>query len=415
MFKRSLLATIVLLVGCYSVDYPATYRCSGNAGAEAARCPAGYECDGKECVKKGTVSDGALPDGSPADGPPATPDQGKVIRVTTLAGDGQNGFKNGNVLQARFSAPNGFAVDKSGRILVADTGNHCIRLIDQGTVSTFAGACANGLLKGGYVDGPAAVAKFNGPSELVFDAAGKLYVADWGNHCVRAVSGGTVTTVAGICGTLQFGHVDGSAANAKFHYPTSLAIDGSGRLLVADASNHCIRAVDLTKNEVSSVAGTCTKKGFKDGAAAEAKFNTPVGLAIGPKGGLFISEWGNGDAGGGQRIRRLDGGQVSTFAGSGQAGFADGPAAVAAFNDPFGLVFGTNAELFVSDSKNHRIRVVAQGQVVTLAGAGIAGHKDDVALKAAFNAPKGLAGLPGGKLLVADSGNHRIRLVGEEQ
>jgi sugar lactone lactonase YvrE len=399
--------------GCYSVDYPATYRC-GNENDEAAKCPAGYECDGKECVKKGTATDGAVPDTSPADGTPS-PDQGKVIKVSTFAGDGQEGFLDGNVLQARFSVPNGLAVDSKGRVLVADTGNHCIRLIDQGQVTTFAGVCKTGLAKGGYVDGPKAVAKFNGPSELLFDASGKLYVADWANHCIRAVAGDQVTTVAGKCGGLGFGHVDGDATTAKFHFPTSLAFDGKGRLLVADTSNHCIRAIDLKLKQVTSIAGTCTKKGFNNGPASAAKFNMPVGLAVNAKGEVFVSEWGNGGALGGQRIRRFSGGQVTTYAGSGQKGFADGPAAVAVFNDPFGLIFGTSGELLVSDSQNHRIRVIAAGKVTTLAGAGVAGHKDDVALKAAFNVPKGLGGLEGGRLLVADNKNHRIRLVEPEQ
>ena len=164
------------------------------------------------------------------------------------------------------------ALDSAGVLYVADSGNHRIRVIASGQVSTLAGDGTAGLL-----DGPAPGARFNGPVGLAQSADGTLYVADSGNHCIRVISGGKVTTVAGD-GTA--GYLDGPAAGARFNAPAALALEG-GDIYVADTGNHRIRVI--SGGQVSTLAGDGTA-GYLDGPAGQARFRDPSGLALlGPK------------------------------------------------------------------------------------------------------------------------------------
>ena len=200
-------------------------------------------------------------------------------QVSTLAGAGLPGFKDGPAASALFSSPTGIAVDSKGNVYVADQNNDRIRLIASGKVSTLAGSGT-----GGFKDGPAASAKFADPSGVAVDSKGKVYVADQNNDRVRVIAGGTVSTLAG-SGTI--GHKDGPAASAQFDTPIDLAVDALGTVYVADQNNHCIRVI--AGGSVKTLAGD-GYTGYKDGPVAFAQFNFPTGVALGPSGKLYVAD-----------------------------------------------------------------------------------------------------------------------------
>src|SRR5262249_27073554 len=144
-----------------------------------------------------------------------------------------------------------------------------------------------------------------------------------------------------------------------------------------------------------------------DAKGRAAQFNQPAGIAIAPDGTLFVTDWSN------NRIRKITAeSTVTTFAGSGVAGFKDGPADLAQFNAPNGIVVGSKGEIYVTDDNNHAIRRISPlGTVSTLAGTGTAGFADGDGITAAFDAPSGIALALDGSLIVADSLNHRLRRI----
>lgn len=141
---------------------------------------------------------------------------------------------------------------------------------------------------------------------------GTVYVADTVNHRIRKIQGDQVSKLAG---TGAEGFVDGVAAKAQFNYPYDVAVGPDGAVYVADAHNHCIRKIQ--GGHVSTLAGTGAE-GFVDGAAAEAQFNNPYGVAVGPDGTVYVADQRN------HAIRKIQGDQVSTLAGTGTKGFVDG-------------------------------------------------------------------------------------------
>ena len=211
-----------------------------------------------------------------------------------------------------------------------------------------------------------------------------------------------VTTVAG----------DGSPAfrdanrpePAAFADPFGIVINDDGVIFVADAGeSNRIRKI-ASDGSVTTFAGST--EGFADGPAAQAAFNTPSGLAFDANGNLFVADTGN------NRIRKITReGLVSTFAGQGTAGYSDGPAAQAQFDGPIGIAVDASGNVYVADSYNDRIRkITSDGNVSTVAGAGL-GYADGSASSALFDTPCGIVVAPDGTLIVADTGNHRLRKV----
>jgi sugar lactone lactonase YvrE len=220
--------------------------------------------------------------------------------VATAAGDGSPGFQDGAAGAARFSDPFGVAVATDGSVYVADAGesNRIRRLTPQGQVTTLAGGGE------GHADGAGAGASFNTPSALALDAAGNLYVADTGNNRVRRVTPeGSVTTIAG---EGSAGFRDGAAAQAQFDAPVGVALDGDGNVYVADTYNDRVRLI--TKDgQVRTLAGA-GRPGLADGSAAEALFDTPCALAVNDAGEVYVADTGN------NRLRKVTkDGQVSTL------------------------------------------------------------------------------------------------------
>jgi len=284
--------------------------------------------------------------------------------VTTLAGSGTAGFANATGTQAQFNHPLGVAVDSSGNVYVADTDNDRIRKITPaGVVSTLAGSTE------GFADGTANTAKFDYPGDVAVDSSGNVYVADTYNDRIRKITPAdriedrVVSTLAGT-GTRD--HANGAANTAKFDHPFDVAIDSSGNVYVADTYNHRIRKITpadrIEDRVVSTLAGTGDAD-FADATGNAAKFNQPTSVAVDSSGNVYVADRKN------NRIRKITpAGMVSTLAGS-TAGFADGTGTAARFNYPTGVAVDSAGNVYVADYASNRIRkITPAGVVSTFAG-----------------------------------------------
>lgn len=208
--------------------------------------------------------------------------------VTTYAGTGTSGATDGPRASARFSFPQGVAVDSLGNVYVADTGNKTIRVISAaGQVSTLAGSGGSR----GTADGAGSAARFNDPEAIAVDQAGNVYVADTFNGSIRKITpAGDVTTFAGLTGTQ--GTVDGNGTNARFQAPSGIAIDASGTLFVADAGNDVIRKVTPSR-DVVTIGGLARSSGDVDGTGSLARFKSVAGIAVDANGTLYVADSAN--------------------------------------------------------------------------------------------------------------------------
>ncbi len=317
------------------------------------------------------------------------PPAGWMPASALLAGTGADGHTDGPAVDARFSDPFAIAASPDGALYVADAGdsNSIRQIAHDGLVSTVAGG------REGLRDGIGAMAEFNTPSGLAIDGAGAIYVADTGNHAIRRITPyGRVTTIAGGGGP---GWQDRRGAEARFDGPIGLAFDARG-LFVADAYNDRIRLV-TPDGRVSTVAGRGTP-GLVDGAALDAAFDTPTGLALSANGSLFVADTGN------DVVRRIDpDGGVTTV-----SLVADSSAP--ALMRPTGVAVSSDGRLYVTD---RRSRVIESNGGVTrvLAGGAAAGFANGIARAARFRNPTGLAVRTDGAVVVADAGNRLIRLL----
>lgn len=202
-------------------------------------------------------------------------------------------------------------------------------------------------------------------------------------------------------GQTSSGSTNGSTSVARFYRPSDVAVDGSGRIYVVDRGNHLIRRI--SGSTVTTFAGS--SGGYADGPALSAKFFEPMGLWATSSGTIYVSDRGN------NRIRRISGGQVTTIAGTGASGFADGSTLTAQFRSPNDVAVAPDGALVVVDTFNNRIRRIYGGQVTTIAGSGATGSSNGAALSATFDRPKGLAIDSSGRIYIADGGNSLIRLL----
>ena len=321
--------------------------------------------------------------------------------VSTLAGNGAKGFADGARTDAQFNHPYALASLPDGSVVVADTDNHCIRLIAAGggAVSTLAGKGG----EEGFADGPAAAARFYGPEGIVVGMDGAIFVAESGNHRIRRIKDGAVTTFAG---SGVAGGANGVGAAASLSFPWGLALGPGGVLYVTEYDSHRVRMISPA-GALTTLAGG-GERGFADGRGAAARFDYPSGIAVDAAGVVFVADRDN------HCIRRITNGVVGTLAGSGAPGFADGAGAAAQFFCPDGLALDhATGHLLVADHYNNRIRAVdpRSGAVSTLAGSGAKGDDDGDAAAASFNWPSGVAVDAQGGVLVADYGNHRVRRI----
>ncbi len=329
------------------------------------------------------------------------------IIVTTLAGNGSTqSIDDGATSTASFHFPRDIAIDTFGNIIISDSFNHRIRSIGlDGVVRTIAGGDAAGSAGGDFVDGASATARFNFPSGIAIDASGSIIVADRDNNRIRSISmEGTVTTIAG---GSAVGSVDGSSTIARFSSPNDVAIDASGNIIVADTSNHRIRNISQS-DVVTTLAGSET--GFVDGVSSTARFASPTGVAIDALGNIIVSDSSN------HRIRSIStAGIVSTVVGAPTGsiigGFMDGASSTARFNTPFGIAVDSRGNIIIADSNNNRIRSIAPDTTVTTIAGSNMGFVDGTNTVAKFSLPTGVVIDSRDGIIVADNLNHRIRKI----
>jgi PKD repeat protein len=272
--------------------------------------------------------------------------------ITTVAGTGTAGplGDGGQATSAQLNNPSDVAVDAQGNLYIADTQNHKIRKVSGGIITTVAGTGTAGPLGDG---GQATSAQLNKPSDVAVDAQGNLYIADYNNNRIRKVSGGIITTVAGTgtAGPLGDG---GQATSAQLNDPEGVAVDAQGDLYIADAGNHKIRKV--SGGVITTVAGTGTAGFFGDGGqATSAQLQFPDGVEADAQGNLYIADTSN------SRVRKVSGGVITTVAGTGVASFSGdgGPASAAALKFPYHVGLDAVGSVYIADTGNHRVRKIA--------------------------------------------------------
>ncbi len=313
-------------------------------------------------------------------------------QLTLAAGNGTAGYSgdNGPATSAQLRNPYGLAIDSAGNLYIGSSSDNVIRKVSAGIITTIAG---NGTAGAAGDNGPATAAQLNAPYGIAVDPAGNLYIADNGNHRIREVSGGIITSIAGD-GTPGFSGDTGTALSAQLKNPFAVAIDPAGNLYISDRGNNRIRKI--TNGVVDTVAGNGTPGyGGDNGPATSAQLDAPCGIALDPTGNLLIADYYN------NRVRKVLNGVISTVVGSPQ------------LNSPYVLALDSAANLYIADFGNNRILKVAAGIITTVAGNGTQGFSGDGGspLGAQLHAPQSIALDSAGDLFTADSQNNRIRSI----
>ncbi len=306
--------------------------------------------------------------------------------VSTLAGSGTSGDADGVAAAAQFNRPITMAIDGGALYVVEDSKNRVRKVMTaDGTVSTLAGAGT-----AGFADGPGAEATFTNPRGIAAHQ-GNVYVVDgaiegpYGDRIRRIKPDGTVSTFvparvegAPCC-------FDGGVGTATLYLPGGLAVDAAGDLLVTHGGTlPAVRRISRTEPEVSTLASFPGLGSAQD-------------VAIDRNGNYYVTV--------GPRVVKVSAdGTVSTLAGSSASGFADGPGAQARFRRPAGIAVDASGNVYVGDSNDYRVRKIApDGTVSTLAGSGDRGSADGPAASAQFRSPDGVAVDGSGNVYVMDA------------
>jgi sugar lactone lactonase YvrE len=320
--------------------------------------------------------------------------------------------ENNRIYDARLNNPGAVIVDRNGDVLIAD-GNR-IRKITVGSdiISPFAGTGAAGYAGD---NGLAADAQLRDAAALAINAAGDIYIADSGNHAIRRISAGIITTVAGT-GVQGFSGDNGPATSAQLNTPLGVAVDASGNIYVADSFNNRIRKIDVNSGQITTVAGSGVQ-GFSgdNGPGTAAQLFAPFGVAVDLSGNLYIADYLNA------RIRKINNGIITTLAGTGVQGFSgdNGPATSAQLQYPAGVAVDAGGIIYFADSNNHRIRKIANGLITTIAGSGTQGGPslrfgyvyNGPATATQLSFPRGVAVDGLGNVFIADTTNNRIAFL----
>jgi trimeric autotransporter adhesin len=256
--------------------------------------------------------------------------------MTTLAGSGAAAELDNTGAAAKFNGPDGIAYDGVANLYVSDAGGHVIRkiVIATGVVTTYAGIAGSS----GTTNGTLLTSKFNAPAGLSIDAAGNIYIADQGNNLIRMIAGGTVSTLAG---SGAVGAANGIGVAASFNAPNDLVADQSGNVFVADYLNNLIRKIVVSTGAVGTFAGSTA--GYTDATGLAAKFGNLSSIGIDASGNLLVADLGN------QRIRLVTpGAVVTTIAGSGGAE-TDGTGVLAGFSNPGGIEVDNQGNCYITD------------------------------------------------------------------
>lgn len=387
--------------------------------------------------------------------------------IGTVAGNGEAGHAgdDGSAVGACLNEPKSLALFRDSLLYIADAENHVIRRVDlaSGLITTVAGLPERGPAASAPADtpvpaededpfadppsgkaeqfvqlsdvsgtvryvvgagrtgrfggdgGPATQATLNFPGAVAVDRRGNLYIADTMNHRVRKVdtATGTISTIAGT-GQHRWSGDGGAATAAALNEPAALAVDDRGNLYIADQSNNRVRKVDLNSGLITTVAGTGETGYTGDGMpAVEAGISGPSGLVIGPEGELYVSDTFSG------RIRRIDPatGLISTVAGDGGEYRFSGMANEfsTSLSRPYGIALDGAGNLLITDSDSHLIRRWDRRKkiITRLAGSGQARFEGDGGdpLAGSLNYPFGVLVDGSGNVYIADTFNHRIRMI----
>ncbi|MBZ5623596.1 MAG: IPT/TIG domain-containing protein [Acidobacteriia bacterium] len=350
--------------------------------------------------------------------------------ITTVAGNGAEAYSGdgGSASTAQLNSPWGIAVDARGNLFISDSGNHTVRKVaPDGTISTVAGTGLAGFSGDG---GAATGAQLNTPLGIALDSAGNLYVADCRNQRVRRVSAsGSITTIAGN-GMPGYAGDGGPATQAGLSCPHGVAVDSDGSLYIGDTENNRVRRVG-PDGVISTNAGTGAQGfGGDGGPAAKAQLYAPTSLALDASGNLFIADTGN------SMIRKVTrDGAISTVAGEvPPPGFYADPgdgrlSTQTTLSAPQGLAVDSAGNLYIGETQgNHIRRVSASGIVSTIAGSGLYGPislYDNLAdpaehgytgdgapaTSAKLNVPFGVAVDSSSNIYFADMANSAVRLL----
>ncbi len=305
--------------------------------------------------------------------------------------------------------PAGVAFDSAGNLYIADVDDHkVLEVTPLGEISTVAGDGQQGF---GGDGGPAQAALLDSPAGVTVDLGGNVYIADTHNQRIRKVSSGTITTIAGT-GVPGYAGDGGPPLAARLNLPTAIAVDASGDVYFADTNNHRIRKITATT--ITTVAGDGQQIYEGDGVPATLTgLDSPAGIAVDAQGNLYIGDTHN------QRVRMVTQGtgMITTIAGTGAKTFGGdgGAGAHAAVARPRGVAVSTDGKLYLADSDNHRIRLIslAAGTMTTFSGDGEQGFAGDIgtASTVLLDTPRSVAVSPSGAIAVADTQNDRVREI----
>jgi hypothetical protein len=342
--------------------------------------------------------------------------------INEVAGNGTFWFAGNGVppTSASLYFPTAATSDSAGNIYIADQGNCSIREVSAttGNITTFAGTPPGevciGMTKNGD-GGPATSANLDFPAKAV-PYAGDVYIADTSNCAIRKVdSGGTISLFAGTEQECGYSGDGGPATSATLNYPTSVGVDGSGNVYIADRNDQRVR--EVSGGIINTVAGNGTGGHSGDGGpATSAELGFPNDVLLDASGNLYIADESNG------LIRMVNtSGIISTFAGGGGgcAGQTDSvgdgcPATEAILTSPTGVAMDAAGDLVIADWGSNRIRYVdGQGIIHTVAGNGTYGFSGDggPATSAELAMPWGVGLDPSGNIYVADKNNIRVRII----
>jgi uncharacterized protein (TIGR03437 family) len=338
--------------------------------------------------------------------------------IATVAGVGTGGpgyaGDNGPATSAKLNYPAGIAY-AGGKLYIADSSNHCVRVVSGGTITTFAGICGTPGFLGDT--GQANVAELNNPSAVAVDQKGNVLIADTSNNVVRIVApSGIINTFAG-SNSQGAGYTGdgGLATNGKLDAPDALAIDSNGNVYITDPANNVIRKVNSTQQCTTtngvSVCGSYFSTAVGLGSSSGI-LNHPNGVAVDSAFSLYISDTSH-------RVFKFANSTLSVLAGTGNIGGGpnigdNGPATKALLNDPIGMAVDAANNVYITDANESRVRVVApNGIITTIAGSGQFGFTGDggLALNASLDFPHAAIPDGNGNIYVADTENNVIRLL----
>lgn len=342
--------------------------------------------------------------------------------ITTVAGTGKQGYAGdgGPATAALLAQPFHCDLDDQGHLYIAEANNHCVRRVNlqTGVITTVAGSGTKGYSGD---RGSALKATLNEPYAVAVTPQDDLFIVDRLNAVIRRVDGktGIITTVAGT-GKKGFAGDGGPGTAALLTEPNDCCLDGKGGLLIADVADWRVRRLDLASGVLTTFAGTGKPRGKIDrkaigdgGPAGKAILPGARAVCVDGRGNTYVCERE------GNAIRRVaTDGTITTLAGTGERGAADGEAGRATFNGPKAIRCDSDGNVYVVDTENHSVRKidVKAMHVSTVAGGrkGAGGDGGD-ALLAGLDRPHGCVLDRNGRLYIADSNNHRVRLVSPDR